>query len=136
MTEKILNNLRILVVDDDEVILNVFSSIMRQAGYHTDFFLDPQQALSTLASHPLRYDILVVDIHMPGQDGISLARKVREMLPDLPVMFMTGGDVTEEKKEEALALGRVRFLPKPFPLIDALTEMVSKFALEKKPVVK
>ncbi len=120
------DNIRIAVIDDDPLILNVFSSMIKQAGYYADFFPSPVPALEAILAHPTRYDILIVDIMMPDEDGVSFAKKVRAHVPKLPIMFMTGG-VSSEKMEEALSLGRVAFLNKPFPLLKELAQYISEF---------
>lgn len=120
------SSIRILVVDDEKMILDVFSSRMRQFHYHADFFADPEKAYETAKSHPSRYDLLVTDISMPGGDGIQFARRMREIFPNLPVLFMTGF-VTEERRQAALQMGNVLFLEKPFPLADTLQQAISKF---------
>ncbi|OIO39726.1 MAG: hypothetical protein AUJ71_00025 [Candidatus Omnitrophica bacterium CG1_02_49_16] len=119
-------NIRIVVVDDDKFILNTFSDMLEQTGFHADFYPTAVEALKKILNRPKRYDLLIVDIFMPEIDGIEFAKRIRTLLPDLPIMFMTG-NVTAEKKAEALALGRVEFLEKPFPLIDELQEMITRF---------
>ena len=123
-------NVRIAVVDDDPIILTVFSSMTRQANYHADFFSSPAEALATIAAHPKLYDLVVSDISMPEEDGVAFARKTRVLNPDLPFMFMTGG-VSTEKRKEALSLGRVIFLEKPFPLIQELNQNIIRFIENK-----
>lgn len=124
------NAIRIAVVDDEKMILDVFSSLMRQFHYHADFFPDSQKAFKAMTGHSGRYDLLITDICMPDGDGVSFAKRIREIYPDLPIMFMTGSDI-REKKAEALTLPRVAFLEKPFPLVGTLKEMISKFLEEK-----
>jgi len=120
------DGIRIAVVDDDPMILNVFAAMTRQANYHADFFQSSHEALRAIAGHPKLYDLIISDICMPNEGGVEFARKARALNPDLPFMFMTGG-VAEDKKEEALSLGRVTFLEKPFPLIVELNENIAKF---------
>ncbi|OIO37875.1 MAG: hypothetical protein AUJ72_03650 [Candidatus Omnitrophica bacterium CG1_02_46_14] len=119
-------DIRIAVVDDDPMILKVFSSMMKQTILHADFFESSHEAFKAMVTHPDRYDLLITDIVMPDGDGVDFAKKVRVVLSDLPIMFMTGF-ATEERKKEALTLGRVEFLEKPFPFIDALELAIRKF---------
>ncbi len=126
----IKEEIRLVVVDDDPIILDVFSKMIKQVRYHADFFISPTEALETIMAHPKRYNLMITDICMPQDDGIAFAKKVRAANPDLPVMFMTGG-ATPEKKEEALSLGRVTFLEKPFPLIQVLGENIALFIENK-----
>ena len=124
------DSIRIAVVDDDPLILSVFSSLMKQADYYADFFPSSAPALRAIEAHPGRYDLLVVDIQVPDGDGVTFAKKVRALFPEVPIMFMTGG-APEEKQREARALGRTAFLNKPFPLLDKLGETIQKFVSGK-----
>ncbi len=119
--------LRIAVVDDDPMILQAFASLMRQSGYHSDFFSNARDAHKAVAEHAGRYDLLVVDITMPdGDDGVIFAKKIRGIFPELPIMFMTGG-AEESKRKEAQAMNRSAFLDKPFPLVEVLQKNIEKF---------
>jgi CheY-like chemotaxis protein len=117
---------RIAVIDDEKMLLQVFSSLMAQYRYHADFFTNPFEAINIILSNPQRYNLVITDIRMPAMDGITFAKKVRFVLPKMPIMFMTG-DVTEELRQEACALGNVEFLEKPFPLESTLKEVIPKF---------
>lgn len=121
-----LAKVRIAVVDDEKMLLSVFSSLMRQFHYQADFFSNPTKALEQIISNPGRYRLVISDIKMPEMDGITFAKKIRIVLPNMPVLFMTG-HVTDELREEAMALGNVEFLEKPFPLEATLKEVIPKF---------
>ncbi len=121
-----LTKLKIAVVDDDKVILKVFSSMMKQMKLNTDFFQNSAEALNAIIMGSVRYDLLITDIVMPSGDGVAFARAIRAVYPNLPIMFMTGY-ANEEKRNEALSLGHVEFLEKPFPLMDKLRQMITDF---------
>jgi len=119
--------LRIAVVDDDPMILRTFSSLMRQASFHSDFFASSREAYKAVTEHAGRYDLLVVDIDLPGgDDGVVFSKKIRAVFPDLPIMFMTGS-AGEAQRKEAQAMGRTTFLDKPFPLVEVLQKNIEKF---------
>ena len=118
--------IRIAVVDDERLLLQVFSSLMRQFNYQADFFSNPMKALDTITGNPGRYQLVISDIRMPELDGIAFAKKIRDVLPDLPIIFMTG-DVSDQVRSEALSLNRVTFLEKPFPLEETLKDVIPKF---------
>ena len=117
---------RIAVVDDEKLLLQVFASLMKQYHYHADFYSNPLNAIEAILGDPARYNLIISDIRMPQMDGITFAKKVRFVLPNLPIMFMTG-EMTDELKAEALKLGNVAFLEKPFPLEQTLQEVIPKF---------
>jgi CheY-like chemotaxis protein len=118
--------IRIAVIDDEKMLLNVFSSLMRQFHYHADFFSNPLKAIDAILGEPGRYSLVITDIRMPEMDGIAFAKKIRFVLPSMPIMFMTG-EVTDEVRAQALALGNVEFLEKPFPLEATLRDVIPKF---------
>lgn len=117
---------RIAVVDDEKMLLHVFSSLMRQYHMHADFFSSPVKALDEIIGNPGRYQLVMADVRMPEMDGLSFAKKIRFVLPGLPIMFMTG-EMTDEIKEAGDALGNVAFLEKPFPLEATLKDAIPKF---------
>ena len=116
---------RIAVVDDEKMLLQVFSSLLRQYHYQADFFSNPMNALEAIINDPGRYALVVTDIRMPQLDGIAFVKKIRFVLPKMPIIFMTG-DLSDELKTEALKLGNVVFLEKPFPLEATLKETIPK----------
>ena len=116
---------RIAVVDDDHMLLGVFSSLMKKTNYHAHFFLDGPTALAKISAVRGHFHLVISDIRMPGMDGIEFATRVRAVEPNIPIIFMTG-DVTEESRQAALKLGHVVFLEKPFPLESTLKEFIPK----------
>ena len=66
---------RILIVDDDEGIRSLVSSFLEKHGFHTDTAGDPAQMRQKLAGE--RYDLIVLDVMMPGEDGLSALRKLQ-----------------------------------------------------------
>ncbi len=116
---------KILVLDDEQEIVDVFSLLMRQFDYDADFFRDAATAIETMAQNPMRYDLVITDIKMPKMDGISFAEKIREFRPDIPIIFMTGYP-SEELKKDVFRLGKVAFLEKPFHLEKTFQELIPK----------
>lgn len=117
---------RIAVIDDEKMLLHVFSSLMRRYHFHADFFSSPLKALDEIIGNPGRYQLVITDIRMPEMDGIVFAKKIRFVLPGLPFVFMTG-DMTDEIKEAVQILGNVEFLEKPFPLEATLKDVIPRF---------
>jgi CheY-like chemotaxis protein len=120
----------IAVVDDEKMLLHVFSSLMKQFNYRAHFFADAHKAFEAIAAQPEQYNLLILDIRMPGMDGITFAKKIRMLLPKLPVIFMTGHS-SDGVKEEALSLGNVVFLEKPFPLEQTLRDTIARLVDSK-----
>ena len=100
---------RILIVDDEEIIALMAEKMLENLGYSVLSCHSSAKALEMLRREPQSFDLLVSDLAMPGMTGLQLARRVREFLPELPVVLMAAfGDKT-------LADSAVSsFLRKPF----------------------
>jgi excisionase family DNA binding protein len=103
----------ILVVDDDPAIRELLAKALTAAGYRVDLAADGPVALARLAESA--YDLLITDLKMPGQDGLSLIREARTTSPSLPVIVITGYS-SEATAIEAINLGVAGYLTKPFRL--------------------
>ncbi len=105
----------ILVVDDDARVLETFARNLALMGYHISTAADGETALARYAQTPP--DLALVDIRMPGIDGLEVLRAVRERDPEAEIVIITGhGDM--EIAIQALRLGASDFLSKP---VDKLT---------------
>jgi len=80
----------VMVVDDEELLVNVTSVMLQQAGYRVTKFFDPSSALIAFKAAPDDYQLLLTDLAMPGMTGVELARQLRELRPRLPVVLSTG----------------------------------------------
>ena len=86
----------ILVVEDDELISVVLEEGFKDAGYDLTFSSDGAAAVSKLEADPAAISALVTDIHLGrGLDGWDVARRARELAPDLPVVYMTADGGSE-----------------------------------------
>jgi two-component system OmpR family response regulator len=102
--------LRILIVDDDARLFELLESYLAQNGIVAESARDGARGLSLLAAGG--YDAVLLDIMMPGMDGLSVLRKIRDD-SDLPVIMLTAkGDETD--RVVGLELGADDYLPKPF----------------------
>ena len=116
---------KILVLDDEKQIVDVFAYLMKQFHYDADYFQDAETALDTVVKDISHYDLIVCDIRMPKMDGISFARKIRALSNKLPIVFMTGYP-SDEIKREVQTLGNVIYLQKPFPLRQTFEDLIPK----------
>ncbi len=120
MTDK-----RILVVDDEESVRWALRKAMERAGYRVDLAADGPAGL-TAASDP-DVDLVLLDVRLPGQDGLKLLREIRRRRPDLPVIMMTAYG-TLQVAVEAMNLGAYDYIGKPFDTDEVL--LVVQKALE------
>jgi len=107
----------ILVVDDEPDVAEMFRQRFRrearQGTYVLHFAASGEEALDTLADG-VRPELIVIlsDINMPGMDGLTLLREIKQRRPDLPVMMVTAyGD--DERRRRATELGATEFISKP-----------------------
>ncbi|MCP4639476.1 MAG: PAS domain S-box protein [bacterium] len=103
----------ILLVEDDDAVRRVVSAMLGDAGFDVVSFGDGAKCVEAVVSADYAPDLLVTDVIMPGMGGGELVKRVREVLPELPVLFMSG-HVDEVTAEEDLSAERVGFIQKPF----------------------
>ncbi len=100
----------LLIVDDDERIRDLLKKFLMRAGFLVTAARDAAHARRILAG--LDFDMIVLDVMMPGEDGISLTRSLRETL-STPIMLLTARGETEHRIE-GLEAGADDYLAKPF----------------------
>jgi len=105
------NRARILVVDDESSIRDLLTKTLSLSDYDVDTAPDGGAALERLRLYP--YDLLIVDLKMPGIDGLTVIREAKRLKADIPVIVITGFS-TEYAAIEALNLGVTSYLTKPF----------------------
>ena len=116
-----LRDMRVLLVDDQELNLRLMYQVLEKAGLHDIIFTQDPYAVAPLVA--LRTpDLLVVDLHMPGLDGFGVMEAVRpqvEAAGYLPILVLTA-DVTEESRRRALDAGARDFLTKTIDNIEVV----------------
>lgn len=114
---------RILVVDDDEMVLIALSELLKPEGYEVQSVASGASALEKLEGDG--YDLLMLDIIMPGMDGFELCKKIREIenYKETPIVFLTAKS-REEDRTKGMEVGANLFLSKPISP-DKLLKIVS-----------
>ena len=126
------NNRRILVVDDEPDLILVFRTVLKEEGFKVDSFTDPQLALSNFK--PNSYDLVVLDITMPGMNGFQLYREIKKIDLKVKICFLTASELYYEdyrRKEEAgevAVLDKDLFLLKPLSNKD-LVQQINKIMM-------
>jgi two-component system, OmpR family, phosphate regulon response regulator OmpR len=105
-----LNDAHILIVDDDERIRGLLQKFLSRNGYWVSAARDAAHARRLLAG--LEFDLIVLDVMMPGEDGISLTRDLRKSLAT-PILLLTAKSETGDRIT-GLEAGADDYLPKPF----------------------
>lgn len=103
--------MRLLVVEDDSKIASFVVKGLKQEGYAVDHAPDGDTGLALATTTP--YDVAVVDVMLPGLDGLSLVRRLRLSLPELPVLFLSARSTVEDRVK-GLQAGGDDYLTKPF----------------------
>jgi len=106
-----MNARKILVVDDEPGVLDYFSRLLAEPEYEMHGATGGQEALDKLGGNG--FDMLILDLVMPGMDGMEVLRKVRETDKDLIVLIITGYP-SEETTRESLDSGCIDYVHKPF----------------------
>jgi DNA-binding NtrC family response regulator len=101
----------ILVVDDEEIVRDSLASWLEEDGYRVDTVPDGPTALAKLAQHA--YAVLLVDLKMPGMDGLQVLEQARSLQPDASVIIMTAY-ATVDTAVQAMKQGAYDYLVKPF----------------------
>ncbi len=111
--------MRILLVEDDNLVGQALKTGLKQAGYTPDWFQDGESAQEALRTTP--YSAVVLDINLPGLSGLELLKSLRQT-SDLPVIIMTARDGLDARIE-GLDLGADDYLVKPFALAELLARL-------------
>jgi DNA-binding NtrC family response regulator len=102
---------RVLIVDDDKSICVILSDLMKKEGLETMVAYDGEKALTLVQTDAP--DLLLVDMRLPGMDGMEILRKARELDPELPVVFITA-HADSRGAVKAIKEGAHDYLSKPF----------------------
>lgn len=98
-TDSVVLRMKILFIDDDRMVLEVVGQMLADLGYNMKLISDPREAIVYSQHRCFDIDVIITDIHMPHMSGTTVVRKIREIHPDLPAIFLTGGaDITAPGK--------------------------------------
>lgn len=116
---------RILLIDDDPLVLNVFQQILEAAGHQIVTATDGQQGIDYYNQHPT--DLIITDMVMPVKDGLKMIMELERDHPDAKIIAISGGGVIEPERYLSLAesIGTKKTLTKPIAK-DALLLAVSE----------
>ena len=106
-------NETILVVEDEPLVKNLVSEVMRKSGYQVMEFTNGREVLARVKRHDGLIHLLVTDVVMPGMGGIELARHLAQGRPEMRVLFISGYTDDLVGRQGLLQSGRA-FLQKPF----------------------
>ncbi|MGH9292089.1 MAG: response regulator transcription factor [Acidimicrobiales bacterium] len=111
---------RVLVVDDEESITELVAMALRYEGFEVATAAAGYEALSRLEE--FRPDLMVLDVMLPDVDGFAIAERVRRERRDVPVLFLTARDATEDKVR-GLTIGGDDYVTKPFSVAELVARV-------------
>lgn len=114
-----------LIVDDEPDTCWALQHVLKKLGVRSRLVSRAAQALQEI--HEVRYTLALLDAKLPDQDGLELARSIRDMRPDIPIIIVSGYFYADDPAiQEALSEGRIQgFVSKPF-LHPEIVRAVSK----------
>lgn len=101
---------RILIVDDEEIVRLGYSRTLREVCCNVEEAVSGSEALHVMEGHPV--DVVLLDLRMPGMDGMRVLKTIKERWPESEVVVVTGYPSIETAKE-AVRLGAYDYLAKP-----------------------
>src|ERR1700722_8409582 len=112
--------MRVLVVEDEKKTASFVRKALESEGFAVDVCHNGDEALASAGSTP--FDGIVLDIMLPGRDGLSVLRQLRERKNTTPVLLLSArGEVNE--RVEGLNAGADDYLPKPFALVELVARV-------------
>jgi DNA-binding response OmpR family regulator len=104
---------KILLAEDDENLGSLLREYLQAKSYETHWLTDGEKAYKSFEKN--RYDICILDIMMPNKDGITLAKEVRMIDPEIPIIFLTAKSMKEDVLE-GFSVGADDYMTKPFSM--------------------
>lgn len=111
--------MNITIVEDDPVIREKLSSLLKENGYETTLVNDFQNVISNLLE--INTDLILLDINLPYEDGFNICKQIKEKL-QIPIIFVTSRDTTEDEIK-SIQVGGVDFITKPYNKIILLEKI-------------
>jgi len=122
-----VHNVNILIVDDEDMLRNLLKAELEQYQYMVDVAESGEIAIEKL--HDKRFGLIILDIRMPGMDGLEVLKKIREQDLADKVIMLTGVDELKIARD-SLQLGADDFLTKPYD-IKTLLACIKRVMIEK-----
>src|ERR1700733_602961 len=127
--------MHILIVEDEERLAKALKKGLESKGYAVDWLPDPEKALNRILLYRNEYDLVILDLMLPGIDGAEITRRVREEKVTTPIIILTARNETEHKVD-LLNRGADDYIVKPFSFEELLSRIsaVLRRPAQSKPV--
>jgi DNA-binding response OmpR family regulator len=113
---------RLLIVEDDEGIRVPLARALEREGYAVDGVASGEDALLRVTREDGEHDLVIIDVGLPGIDGLEVCRRIRALRPDLPILFLTAQD-GELDIVDGLDAGADDYITKPFRVSELLARV-------------
>jgi DNA-binding response OmpR family regulator len=117
-----MKEMKVLLVDDEEEFVKSLSERMKMREVNSDFALSGEEALENMTED--LPDVMVLDLKMPGMDGMEVLRRAKEAYPGVQIIMLTGHG-SEKDEKEARRLGVFEYLQKPVA-IEKLMKIITE----------
>ena len=117
--------IQLLLVDDEKKVLNAYMTLLEEEGMNTLIADNGLEALRIIDEHSI--DVIILDVRMPGLNGIEVLRKTKQKHPLVEVIMLTG-NASVESTVEGLKLGAFDYLVKPIDLSVLVTKVNEAYA--------
>lgn len=118
-------NVKVLLVDDEELFVETLAARLQMRGFTVEIALSGDEGLAKLKEFAA--DVVILDVLMPGKDGIETLHEIKEINPLIEVMMLTGHG-TIDAAIEGLRLGAYDYLLKPSETDDLVTKILRAYA--------
>jgi DNA-binding response OmpR family regulator len=121
-----------MYVEDDDMTNSAIKLAFENEGFKVDGFTDPLLALSAFKAN--QYDILLLDIRMPGMNGLGLCERIKKMDKDIKVIFITAFEVYYEALKELFrtnsSMNDDQFIQKPIEIAELVQRVKTVFKID------
>ncbi len=121
-----MKTIRLLLVDDEAEFTSGLGKVMRRRGMEVEVAGDGETALKLASSSP--FQVVLLDIKMPGLDGIQVLKELKQITPSTEVILMTG-HLSANEENEGTKAGAFAYLLKPHPIQDLMV-VIQRAALQ------
>ena len=122
-----MTNVKLLLVDDEARFVETLSKRLTARGYDVEGALSGPEALARLGARP--FDVVLLDVWMPGMDGLEVLKQIRRLHPSVRVVLVSG-NASITAAVEGIRLGATDYLLKPVEIEDVMAKVEEAF--EKK----
>lgn len=115
-----MEQMRVLLVDDEEELVSTLVERLEIRGHSAIGVLTGQEAIARVQEEA--FDIAVLDVKMPGEDGVEIMKRIKHIRPGLPIILLTG-HMSEEANDRGMQAGADDYIIKPVDIEDLVAKM-------------